>query len=81
MEVEAAETAYDFVGGRIVHLRLIVDALNAGRNFDGIPLLPKKDYLPTEFTGIKRKLLRDARAHVQGAQISLALAITTKGLK
>ena len=27
VEVEAAETAYDLVGGRILHLRLIADAL------------------------------------------------------
>lgn len=79
VEVEAAETAYDLVGGRFVHLRLIADALKAGRNFDGIPLLPKNDYLLTEFTGIKRKLLRDAHAHFQGAQIMPGARYHDKG--
>lgn len=79
VEVEAAETAYDLVGGRIVHLRLIADALKAGRNFDGIPLLPKNDYLLTEFTGIKRKLLRDAQAHFQGAEIMPGARYHDKG--
>lgn len=69
MEVEAAEIAYDLVGGRIVHLQRIADALNAGKNFDGIPLLPKNDYLLTKFTGINRKLLRDAHAQIEDAQI------------
>lgn len=69
MEVEAAETAYDLVGGRIIHLMRIADALKAGRDFDGIPLLPKNDYLLTKFTGIKQKLLRDARSNIQAAQI------------
>ena len=69
VEVEAAETAYDLVGGRIVHLTLIADALNAGTTFDGIPLLPKNDYLLTKFTVIKRKLLGDASIQIESAQI------------
>lgn len=79
MKVEAAETAYDLVGGRIVHLRLIADGLQGGRNFDGIPLLLKNDYLLTEFTGIKQVLLRDARAQVQGAQIMPGARYHDKG--
>lgn len=69
LEVEATETAYNLVGGRIVHLRLIADALNAGRDFDGIPLLPKNDYLLTKFTGIQQNLLRDARENIRVAQL------------
>lgn len=69
VEVEAAETAYDLVGGRIVHLRLIADALNAGENFDSIPLLPKMIIFSLNSQELNENFLRDARAHVQGAQI------------
>ena len=79
VEVELAETAYNLVGGRIVYLRLIADALNDGRNFDGIPLLPKNDYLLTKFTGIQQNLLRDARDNVQSAQLMPGARYHDKG--
>lgn len=41
VEVEAAETAYGLVGRRIMHLRLVTGALNAGGDFGGIPLPSK----------------------------------------
>lgn len=69
VEVGAAKIAFDLVGGSIVDLKLIVDTFHHDMNFDGIPLLPKNDHLLTKFTEITRKLFRDARAQVAGAQI------------
>lgn len=81
VEVEAAETAYDLVGGRIVHLRLIADALNAGENFDGIPLLPKMIIFSLNSQELNENFY-EKRAHMfKVLKSCLARAITTKGPK
>lgn len=81
VEVEAAETAYDLAGGSIVHLRLIADALNAGENFDSIPLLPEKIIFSLNPQGLNGNF-DETRAHMfQVLNSCLARAIMTKGPK
>lgn len=68
MEARIAKQAYDLVGGRLVHLKLFV-AAHRRSSSEGMPSLLKNDYLLTRFKDVKRKLLRDALAEVERAQI------------
>ena len=58
-----ADLAYDLVGGRLIHLKLI-KGVHHLKSFDGMPSLLKNDYHLTRFTEVKRMFFRDARADV-----------------